>query len=67
MATGKVKFYSKNEGYGFIIEAGTKREIFFHHSGMIDKYVKQGDEVIFDIEMDDEDHSDIVAFNVKKG
>jgi CspA family cold shock protein len=67
MATGKVKFYSKNEGYGFIIENETKREIFFHHSGMIDIYIKQGDEVTFDIDMDEDDHSDIVAFNVKKG
>ena len=67
MAKGKVKFYSKNEGYGFVIESETKREIYFHHSGMIDIYIKQGDEVTFDIDMDEDDHSDMVAFNVKKG
>ena len=45
---GKVKFFNRDKGYGFIIEDGTDAEYFVHHSGLRDPIV-QDDRVIFDI------------------
>lgn len=51
MATGRVKWFSKQKGYGFIEEESGK-EIFVHHSGIKGegfKNLREGDEVQFDI------------------
>ncbi|MGB4239610.1 MAG: cold shock domain-containing protein [Candidatus Hydrothermia bacterium] len=45
---GKIKFFNKNKGYGFIIDNETGKDIFVHLSGLLDS-VKEGDEVEFDI------------------
>ena len=42
--TGKVKFYNKNKGYGFIVDDNTQTDVFFHVTGMVDE-VKEGDAV----------------------
>lgn len=50
METGVIKFYLVKKGFGFITpdtdEADIK-DIFFHHSGLISKDIKEGDEVSF--------------------
>lgn len=48
MKTGKVKFFNEAKGYGFIIEDETNREIFIHHSGLIDK-VRENDVVSYEV------------------
>mgnify|MGYP003348969625 CR=1 FL=1 len=48
MERGKVKFFNEAKGYGFIIEDETNREIFIHHSGLIDK-VRENDVVTYDV------------------
>jgi CspA family cold shock protein len=47
--TGKVKFYDTKKNFGFIIELETMEEIFFHMSGLVDKNVAEGDDVVFDV------------------
>jgi CspA family cold shock protein len=34
---GIVKFYDQKKGYGFLIENDTKKEYFFHVTGLNDK------------------------------
>ncbi|MCT4614153.1 MAG: cold shock domain-containing protein [Marinifilaceae bacterium] len=34
MPTGKIKFYNKEKGFGFIIENETASDIFFHCTGL---------------------------------
>jgi CspA family cold shock protein len=47
---GKVKFYKKRNGYGFIIDSETNNEYFFHFSNVVEqKELKENDEVFFEI------------------
>ncbi len=48
MKKGKVKFFNKTKGYGFIREDETGNEYFTHISGLIDQ-IDQDDEVTFDL------------------
>lgn len=48
MKTGKVKFFNEAKGYGFILEDETNKEIFVHHSGIIDK-VRENDNVTYEV------------------
>ncbi|WP_109831918.1 cold-shock protein [Reichenbachiella versicolor] len=48
MSTGTVKFFNESKGYGFIVDADSKKEYFVHISGLVDD-VKQGDEVTFEL------------------
>ena len=48
MKTGKVKFFNEAKGFGFILEDETSKEIFVHHSGLIDK-VKENDSVTYEV------------------
>ncbi len=62
MKTGKVKFFNEAKGYGFILEDETNREIFIHHSGLIDK-VRENDDVTYE---EIEGRKGLNAVSVKK-
>jgi CspA family cold shock protein len=47
MHKGKVKFFDKKKGFGFIVDDSTNKEIFVHQSGLTQD-VKEGDKVTFD-------------------
>lgn len=44
---GKVKFFNKTKGFGFIVSEGT--EYFVHVTGLASPNIKEGDDVEFDI------------------
>jgi CspA family cold shock protein len=48
MNTGKVKFFNKAKGFGFIIDDNSGEEIFVHATGLLDE-VRQDDKVSFDL------------------
>ena len=48
MNKGTVKFFNEAKGFGFIIDANSSKEYFVHSSGLKD-FVKEGDEVSFDL------------------
>ena len=37
MPTGKIKFYNKEKGYGFILQDDGGQDVFLHNSSLIDK------------------------------
>jgi CspA family cold shock protein len=67
MASGKLKFFNKRKGYGFITDDETGKDIFVHISGLlIDPYIlNENEEVAFDIEVG-KDGKRQQAINVKK-
>lgn len=48
MNTGKVKFFNKEKGFGFIVDDKTNKENFVHSSGLIDD-IKESDSVEYDL------------------
>jgi len=62
METGTVKFFNEKKGYGFIIDDKTKKDVFVHHSGLLDP-INDNDNVTFELA---EDERGKKAVNVKK-
>jgi cold shock protein len=62
MERGTLKFFNEKKGYGFIVDDNTGKDVFVHHSGLVDK-VGNDDKVFFEIA---EDHKGVKAVNVKK-
>jgi CspA family cold shock protein len=51
MPTGKIKFYNREKGYGFILQDDGGQDVFMHSSSLIDKVLLEtGYSVEFDIE-----------------
>jgi len=51
MPTGKIKFYNKEKGYGFILQDDGGQDVFLHNSSLLDKVLlESGYSVEFDIE-----------------
>ena len=48
MKTGKVKFFNEAKRYGFILDDESNKEVFVHHSGIIDK-VRENDNVTYEL------------------
>ncbi|MBS5114681.1 MAG: cold-shock protein [Erysipelotrichaceae bacterium] len=52
MATGKVKMFNKEKGFGFIIMDGGDKDVFFHYSQIVQegfKTIDEGQLVEFDL------------------
>ena len=64
MATGKVKFFNRKKGFGYIITDDSGAEIFFHATGLVNKYeIKEEVKVSFEEKTGDRGAS---AVNVQK-
>jgi len=61
MHTGKVKFFNKSKGFGFIIRDDNGEEVFVHATGLLDE-VHQNDSVTFELK---EGKKGVNAVNVK--
>lgn len=62
MKTGKVKFFNESKGFGFIVEDDTNKELFVHHTGLIDR-IRENDAVTYEVT---EGKKGLNAVNVKK-
>jgi CspA family cold shock protein len=50
MIEGTVKFFNNDKGYGFITSNETGKDIFVHHTGLIDEITEE-DKVNYDEKM----------------
>jgi len=48
MHTGKVKFFNKSKGFGFIVRDDNGEEVFVHATGLVDE-IHQDDSVSFEL------------------
>ena len=62
MNTGKVKFFNKAKGFGFIVDDSNGQEIFVHATGLVDD-IRQDEKVSFDTQ---EGKKGMNAVNVKR-
>ncbi|MBI2279071.1 MAG: cold-shock protein [Bacteroidetes bacterium RIFCSPLOWO2_12_FULL_31_6] len=62
MATGKVKFFNDQKGFGFIVPDDGGKDLFVHKSGT-SSYLKEDDLVTYDVEDTQKGPS---AINVEK-
>ena len=63
---GKVKFYNRTKGFGFINRADSDEELFFHKTNLNDR-VKENDPVTFDLEKGEKGWAAVNVTKVKKG
>lgn len=61
LKTGKVKFFSKMGGYGFIHSQQLARDVFVHIKDAKDK-IRGGDRVVFELEQNEKG---LIARNVE--
>jgi CspA family cold shock protein len=61
MITGKVKFFNKAKGYGFIVRDDNNEEVFVHATGLVDE-IHQNDSVSFEVK---DGKKGVNAINVK--
>ncbi len=62
MEKGTLKFFNEKKGYGFIVDDNSGKDVFVHHSGLVDKPVND-EKVTYEIA---EDQKGKKAVNVKK-
>ncbi|WP_320816192.1 cold-shock protein [Flavobacterium sp.] len=62
MATGTVKFFNEEKGFGFITNDETGKDIFVHASGLRVDSLNEGDKVQFE---EEEGRKGIVAGQVE--
>ena len=48
MKKGKVKFYNRVKGFGFIQDEESGKDVFVHSTGLIDQ-ISDADEVTFEV------------------
>ena len=49
MATGKIKWFDNEKGYGFIVQDEGGNDLFVHHSETDGYLLQEGDSVEFEI------------------
>lgn len=47
--TGKVKFFNKTKGFGFIVPDAYEEELFFHVTGVNGSHPQENDKVSFTV------------------
>ena len=63
MATGKIKWFDNEKGYGFIVQDDSGSDLFVHHSETDGYALQEGDTVEYEI---GEGKKGPCAVNVKK-
>jgi cold shock protein len=62
MERGTLKFFDEKKGFGFIVEEKSGKDVFVHHSGLVDKLAAD-EKVTFELA---EDRKGVKAVNVKR-
>ncbi|MFW5778017.1 MAG: cold-shock protein [Bacteroidota bacterium] len=62
METGTIKFFNEKKGYGFIVDDKSQKDVFVHHTGLVDR-VANDERVSFEIA---EDKKGVKAINVQR-